>query len=534
MAIALCLDGGFFDSSVAIIGLFIAGNILVLMKKGVSFYGRDKRNVFAIPLVLVGIAGIVSFWSVDYMENLMGVMRLAVICLWMYLVQNRANEERVAVKNIVPLMGCVSIAMSAISFWITDLQPYFMENSRISGFFQYANTNALLFAVGIIILVYQLKEQKKPIYSILQIIVLLAGVFWSGSRSVLLLLLIWGVWYAIRTAEFRKPFLIGSVMALLAGAAYTVMTGSTANIGRIFTLFTNSSTLWGRLLYYRDAILLLGKKFFGLGRLGYYYSQGTFQSGVYDIKYVHNDFLQVALDYGVIALVLVLLFVGWQILKGKQTQTDKELLVFIGLASLVDFHCQYLFVVMLACLFLDYGDCVKEKKEMTKKKRMVISGLLIVLLYIGIATGSNRYGNYDLSLTMLPGYTPAEENRLSISMGTEASCIWATELLEKNPYNITAYAVRGAYYGSVLRVQECIRDLDQMLELAPYNIDNYQQYEGLLENMKEALLAEEEGGEALELIQSRIDSLPAQLERMEERTSWLAYKINDLPVFSYK
>ena len=534
MVIALCMDGGFFDSSVAIIGLFIAGSILVLMKRGVNFYGRDKRNVFAIPLVLLGLAAVVSFWAIDYMENLMGVMRLAVICLWMYFVQNRANEERVAVKNMIPLMGCASIGMSMLSFLITDLQPYFLENSRISGFFQYANTNALLFAVGIMILIYRLKEQEKPLYSILQIIVLLAGVFWSGSRSVLLLLMIWGVWYAIRTAEFRKPFLIGSITALLLGAAYAVITGSTANIGRIFTIFTNSSTLWGRLLYYRDAILLLSKKFLGLGRLGYYYSQGTFQSGVYDIKYVHNDFLQLALDYGVIALALVLLFVGWQIIKGKQSQTDKELLVFIGVASLADFHCQYLFVVMMACLFLDYGDCIKEKKKLTKEKSIVISGLFIAFLYIGIATGSNRYGNYDLALSMLPNYTPAEENRLLVSMGTEESCVWATELLEKNPYNITAYTVRGAYYGSVLRIRECINDLDQMLELAPYSIDNYRQYEGLLKNMKEAILALGEEGEGLELIQSRIDSLPEQLESMEERTSSLAYKINDLPVFSYK
>lgn len=534
MAIALCMDGGFFDSSVAIIGLFIAGSILVLRKKGVNFYECDKRSIFAIPLVLIGVAGIVSFWAIDYMENLLGVMRLVVICLWMYLVQNRGSEERVVVKNMIPLMGCASIAMSAISFLITDLQPYFMENSRISGFFQYANTNALLFALGIIILIYQLKEEKKPIYSLLQIVVLIIGIFWSGSRSVLLLLLVWGVWYAIRTAEFRKPFLIGSITALLVGASYVAITGSTDSIGRIFTIFTNSSTLWGRLLYYRDALLLLSKKFFGLGRLGYYYSQGTFQSGIYNIKYVHNDFLQVALDYGVIALVLVLLFLGWQMMKGKQSQQDKELLAFIGVASLVDFHCQYLFIVMLACLFFDYGDCVKQKKKLTKGKSIVLSGLFIMLLYMGIATGSNRYGNYDLALSMLPNYTPAEENRLLSSMGTEASYVWATELIEKNPYNITAYTVRGAYYGSVLRIQECISDLDRMLDLAPYSIHNYRQYEGLLENMKEAVIAMGEEGEALELIQNRLDSLPAQLESMQERTSSLAYKINDLPVFSYK
>jgi len=534
MCVALILTGGFFDDSVAVIGMVIVGCLLAMVQKGAAFYAGDKRKVFAIPLVLIGIVFLVSFWAVDYMDNLMGVMRMVIVCLWMYLVHNRDEKERDEAKRILPLMGCVSIAISLISYVIPILKPYFWENSRISGFFQYANTNGLFFAIGIIILVHYFKEQKKPIYGIIQIIILLVGLLLSGSRSVLLIFLLWGIYYAIRTAEFRKPFLLGSASILLAGGAYVAVTGNTTNIGRIFTLFTQSSTMWGRLLYYRDAALLLCKKFFGLGRMGYYYTQGTFQSGVYDIKHVHNDFLQLALDYGIVALVLVLIFCGWQICKGRQSKSDKELLLFIGAASVLDFHCQYLFVVMLLCLCLDYGEGVREKKEQIKGKRVVLWGLLATFLYVGIATGSGRTGDYDLALSMLPDYTAAQENKLLVSVGTEESYVMATRLIEKNPYNITAYTVRGAYYGSRLYVEECIADLDRMLELAPFKTGNYSQYEGMLNNMQEAMLTMDVEEADLVLIQQRINSLPSQLEKMRERTSPLAYKINDLPEFSYK
>lgn len=538
MCVALFMTGGFFDNSIAVIGVFIVGCLFFMLVKGEPFFGRDKRIVFLIPTALMCIAILVSFWAVDYMENFMGVMRLGVICLWIYLVRSREEKEIALAKRSIPMLGCITIGISLVSLLIPKLEPAFWENSRMSGFFQYANTNGLFFAIGIMILLHELKNRKKPIYDIIQIVVLLAGVLLSGSRSVLLLLLVWGVYFAIREVKYRKPLLLGGSGVLLLGGLYVAVTGNTENIGRIFTIFTSNSTLWGRLLYYRDAVLVLGKKFFGLGRLGYYYTQGTFQSGIYHIKFVHNDFLQVALDYGVIALVLVLIFLGWQIFRGKQGQGDKEILIFVCVASLLDFHCQYLFVVMLMCLFLDHGDRVKEKKNQAKENYVILPVFFVIFLYVGIATGSNRSGNMSLTLSMLPDYTSAQEKVLLNSMGTVESYEMATRLIEKNPYNLTAYIVRGSFYGSQLYVQECIADLDKMLELDPYNVEYYKQYEIMIENMEEALLAMEETGndvsEKLERLQARKVSLPEQLAAMKNRTSALAYRIKDIPVFVYE
>lgn len=540
MCAALIMNGGFFDYSVAFIGALIAICLFVMLIKGEAFLRRDQRRVFLIPTFIMCMAALVSFWSIDYMENLMGVMRLGVVCLWMWLIRCKKQEEICFAQKSIPMLGCGMVLISLLVFYIPDLRPHFWENSRMSGFFQYANTNGLFLAIGIIILIRSWKEQKENILKIFQLLLLLVGLLLTGSRSVLILLVVWGVWYAVRTVEFRKPFLVTIVLAGVLGGLFVTFTGNTKNIGRVFTIFKSSSTLWGRLLYDRDALLLLVKKFYGLGRMGYYYSQGTFQSGVYHIKFVHNDFLQIALDYGVIVLLMLLFFIGWQILRGKQCRRDKEILLFLCAASLVDFHCQYLSILMMAALFLDYGECSREKKAQLRENYIILPVVFLVFVYIGIATGCSKMGNQDAALSMFPNYTFAQEKKIVSCMGTPEAYELATELIGKNPYNITAYIARGSFYASQLQVQECIANLDRMLELDPYNVEYYRQYEELLKNVQMQIDAVSDlpGNQKLAeqdtvLIQERIGTLPGQLEGMRERTSLLAYKIKDKPVFSY-
>ena len=537
LCVAFGMTGGFFDHSVAVIGVAIIGCMFTMLVNGADFYERDKRIIFLIPVMLVCVAVVVSFWAVDYMENFMGIMRLAVVCLWIYLVRSSRKTDVLLTKKILPFMGFLSVIISLASYYIPALMPYFWENRRMSGFFQYANTNGLFFSVGIMLLIYRIGEQKLNRLEWVELLSLVAGLLLTGSRSVLLLLLVFSILYAVRTKEFRKILVLGSGIFLGFSSIYVLVTGNVNNIGRIFTIFSSNSTLWGRLLYYRDAILLLLGKCFGLGRLGYYYSQGTFQSGIYRIKFVHNDFLQIALDYGWIALILLLVFLGWQIIKGTQSKEEKGILLFICVASLVDFHCQYLFIVMILCLFFDYGECVKEKKNQRKENYFMLPVWGVLFLYIAIATGSSKMGNQTLALSMLPDYTNAQEKIILEKGGTVEAYEIANSLIEKNPYNLTAYVVRGYFYGSRLCVEECIADLDRTLELDPYNTSYYAQYEVLLENMEDAIQAsgiQEDSKEWLELLRQRKTTLKTQLEEVEERTSFLAYKIKDKPVFTYK
>jgi len=240
LGVALFLNGGFFDHSVAFIGLFIVSCLLIMLFKGSPFYTRDKRIVFLIPMGILCIAILVSFWAVDYMDNLLGVLRWGVVCLWLWLLRCRKQQEIINVVRQLPLAGCITVLLSFVCMPFAFLKPYFWENSRMSGFFQYANTNALFLALGIMILIYDWEKEKGKKYDILKLFLLFIGLLFTGSRSVLLFFLLWGCYYGIRRKAFRKPFLIG--LGSFGGVAgiFVAVTGNTANIGRIFTIFTTA------------------------------------------------------------------------------------------------------------------------------------------------------------------------------------------------------------------------------------------------------------------------------------------------------
>ena len=539
--VTLILNGGFFDESVAAIGALITVGLFWMLLKGETFLVRDKRIVFFVPTAVFVISMVVSFWSIDYIDNFMGAMRIGIICLWMWLLRCRKSTEVSDAKNAIPWMGGIIVLLSIACYYIPLLKPYFWENTRMCGAFQYANTTALLLALGILQVINEWKEnpeRKIQWHYIVLVIALMFGLLLTGSRSVLLLLIVWGIVYAVKTPEFRKIFLLGVVLVLLTGGLYTVITGNIGNVGRIFTIFSSNSTMWGRILYARDAVLLLTRKFYGLGRMGYYYSQGTFQSGVYDVRFVHNDFLQIALDYGVIALGLLLYFLIWQLLRGKQSLSDKGMILFICVASAMDFHCQYLYIVMVLCMFFDYGNCEKEKKKQLRENYILFPVFIVLFIYISIATACCRSGKPEITLSMLPDYTSAQEKCIFSDLRSQKVYELSNRLIQKNTYDVAAYIARGSFYASRLSVPQCIEDLDRMLELKPYRTDYYQQYELLLQDMKMQIESNvgdfEEKDQYLQMIQERIEELPLQLKEVEKRTSFLAYKIKDKPVFYYE
>ncbi len=118
--------------------------------------------------------------------------------------------------------------------------------------------------------------------------------------------------------------------------------------------------------------------------------------------------------------------------------------------------------------------------------------------------------------------------------GTEAAYELAQQIIRRNPYNLSAYIVRGTVYASYFQVEDCMADFDRVIELDPYNVTYYAQYDRLLESMEQQLVTVgEEGTEQMQLIKERRNKLSSDLAAMEKRTSRLAYKIKDMPQFSY-
>lgn len=133
-------------------------------------------------------------------------------------------------------------------------------------------------------------------------------------------------------------------------------------------MFRYSSTWKGRILYDLDALKMIAKYPFGMGYHGYAYVQGRMQTGVYKTLFVHNDWLQAALDLGILPAVLFAAVMLRQLLKGSQSSMQKQILLLIMLHMLVDFDLQFAAIGLLGLLCLDYGKAEGSLKKKTKSK----------------------------------------------------------------------------------------------------------------------------------------------------------------------
>ncbi len=122
---------------------------------------------------------------------------------------------------------------------------------RLAGFFQYPNTYALFMLICLVIAVDKLNWDKIDWLWCAYAGIAVFGIIMSGSRTVLLLMLVLGAWYCVK----RK--LPGKVLLMAAGGcAVLVVLLWITGVGKevlIRVFSTNGSTFWGRLLYMKDA-----------------------------------------------------------------------------------------------------------------------------------------------------------------------------------------------------------------------------------------------------------------------------------------
>jgi len=548
--VGILLFGGFYDFSVSATAVCVVAEILAHYVKKKPVYRKKGNYILWIPSMAVGWSILVSLWALDMSENVLGIMRGVTLLLWMYRCFLMSEEEKRRCFSVTPHLGAGMVVVGLLSLLNEKTTSFFWQAERFGGIFQYSNTCALFLFVGIVVLVQQIQAQNKEIYKetglfskgifnwpymkkILVLAVLVLGIFLTGSRSVLLLLLVWGTYQALRVKRFRIPFVVVAGISLIFAYGYGIITGSSQNIARIFTLFSANSTILGRCLYYIDALSMAVKYPFGLGYMGYYYMQPVMQTGVYTTRFVHNDFIQLLVDYGFLALVAVLVYLGYQLIKGKQGRQKKELLILICVAALADFHLQYMSILMFFVLCLDLGEQNGLRKQKELRENYIFCGIgLAVSVYLTVAFGCHYMGKDDLALAMLPNYTQAQIEELTVCTDKERALLLADEILEHNVYVSEAY--HSKVYAAAMSgdVEALKRYMDQSLAIRRYDVETYKAYDGLLADM---IIACNEVGrmEEIAALEEYKNLLPQKLAGLEETTHPIAYKLRDVPVFTW-
>lgn len=522
-AILICLWGGIYDFTFSFYGIIVFVGLWLLSRKRNLLI---PMNIATYGLGILFLGYLTSiFVAKDKGIAFLGVIRIVMLIGFWLFWNNITPFAQKRMKNVIPDIAAVLTIGTFILYFFPPIREYLYQADRMGGVFQYSNTYALFLLISIVILFYREDEaNRRSLYrKYIELCVLICGIIFCGSRSVLVLAVITLGGMLIFKHRDRKIWIgVLVVSSVLCLALQLVLQ---LDIQRLLRITLDSSTLNGRFLYWQDAGKIILKNPFGLGYMGYYFLQPQFQTGNYVTKFVHNEVLQCALDAGIIAAIALVVMIIANIWNKKNSRQNRIILTLLFLHCLFDFDLQYsaMFCILLMCM--------EGEQEHYREWKGISTNLVTVLtasacVYFSIAFGMGYFGWNELSLAMYPGNTFVRENRMMEEENGEDAEI----IIKKNGMIVSAYEYAAIQHLEHTEYLEAYGDIREMIQNAGYQMDYYNQavYE-LSIALDQALKSNDDSG--AQKILEEIQAIPERLDELEERTSALAYKINDKPSF---
>lgn len=548
LLLTVVLFGGFYEFVSCMVTIALGLYLLYF----IIYRGKPMRlyrngGLILSAVICVGCLGSLPF-AVDRGMALIGLVKVLPLPLFALVLMQLSEEDREELLGSVPYSGALVVGFSVLFCWIPVVRDQLYLAGRLGGTFQYSNTMALYFLAGVL-LSQGAKGVKKGTKHCLrwknQVLsaILLLGILLSGSRSVFVLTAAVLLVLAWRRREYRRFNIAILAAALLLGGVYSFATGDYQNLGRFLTISLSNSTLIGRFLYWQDALPLVFTHPFGLGYMGYYYLQGSVQTGVYTTVFVHNDFLQLLLDFGWIPGIAAAAVFFRSLFSGKQDHTAKAVLAVIGLHSLFDFDMQFLSMGFLFLMVLEgYGteengtdlkpgsgrNPESGRNPASKNICIGITAAMAASLYFMIPLAASYTGDNELAGKIYPYYTEANLTLLGSAETREEGEKLADRILRTNQNAALAFDAKALSCAMDGDFDQMIAWKEQALYNNPYALYEYVDYVSLLSRGIEYFQQAGDQEKAEEYAQ-RIREIPERLEALEERTSAPGWMIRDLP-----
>lgn len=521
--------GGFYEPLSCLFSVFLTGYLLYCQKINGRLY--IYKNLPFLSLAVLSAAYLFSpFWAVDKGMAILGFFKFLPFLLFAAAIMQIDSSKQTELLDSIPLSGSLMTLLSFALGKIPALKDIFFVNSRLAGFFQYPNTFALFLLSGIFILMGKKHFEKKSLASLA---ILLFGVMQTGSRTVFLILLVLIPFSClfIKEKRTRRILLLFLITAVAATLIYTIFTGNTKNIGRYLTSSVNSSTFLGRLLYFKDALPVILTHPFGLGYMGYYYLQGSFQTGVYSVLNIHNEFLQFLLDIGWIPAILFYAVIIHAIFSKQTIWNYRLLLIAITVHSMFDFDLQF---VVIGFLLLTAVPLRAKAAWVLKKCPVQISALLILCpcLWFGCASGFYYCGSPKAALLFYPAYTRAWQDLLPESEDIKQMEETADKILSYNSSVSLAYSAKARAAYSKGDFERMIYYKKQAISLSKYVLEEYLDYFDML-LIGVQLYTKNQDSQSAEYCRRCILEIPDMIKSVLDSTDSLAWRINDKPELTF-
>lgn len=527
MFASVLLIGGYYEWASALISLVLLAFLCIQRKENGCL--QLPRGLYYYALCLVCAVFLLSpIWAVDRGMAPLGMIKFLPLPLFAVALTQFDSEQRRNLLSLLPAAGIASGAIGLLLSLIPAWHDLFIIDRRLSGTFQYPNSFALFLLAGAIVL---LNKDKLQWCEILQLLLLVGGIALSGSRTVFLLLMLTLAMFFLHRKDKRlRLFLIAlSIMLIAAIILYVALSGSLASIGRYLTYSLSESTLLGRFLYWRDALPQIAKHPLGLGYLGYYYRQGSFQTGVYSVVYAHNELLQIMLDVGWLPAILLSLSVIRSLFSPHNDFCGRMLLLIICAHSLFDFDLQFISIAFILIIVLSSTDrAVPKPREQPLGLSVVAILMAAVCLWIGTASALYYCGNYRTAAKVYPAYTQALQQELTQAQTEDEMAALAERVLSLNDSLSLAWSAKARVAFAKGNMDQMIDCKQKAISLSRYALEEYVDYFDMLVVGMD--LYRQIGDEySAEYCRRCLLDIPQLLSQIKDSTSSLGWKIDDQP-----
>lgn len=525
--LSLICTGVFHEFYSCAFSVLLIGYLLWKTKREQSIRFYWNNTTISI-MVLVGMYALSTLWAIDsgvawlgFLKNLPALLFLLVILQE----KERAAKLATTLPYIVSILAIISIG----AMYIPAMESKFSVAGRLAGFFQYPNTFALLLLVAELVLFQKIKYR---IYDYATYVILLVSILLTGSRTVFILTVLANgcMILAAKNKKVRIWGLIAVASVLLGISIYVIAFGGGNTLGRLLKISLSESTFVGRILYYIDAFPVILKSPFGLGYLGYYYVQQSVQTGLYSVRFIHNDFLQIMLDVGWIPCIMLFVAIIKTIFNRKTELYRKVILSVIVLHSCFDFNLQFISMIWVLLLFMNFEDG-KEIVWKKQRKWIGVSAITagIISIYCGVALVLCQVEKYELSLRLYPWNTQAATMYLAELEDIEEAGTVADKILNRNEYVTLAYSAKARQAYSNGDFGKMIQYKNELLKKAPYQYAEYEDYCYMLINGIQ-MYTNAGDLESANVCKQELLAVPDKLEEAKHKLSRLGKKIKDQPI----
>jgi O-antigen ligase len=359
---------------------------------GIVFHGYFfESEALAVASILTVLAGVAVLWSER--GHKLTMLQLAVIAYalsYAALIPAALDREKAIVAavqmlTLIPitifsgrLSAKANAAVVKVIAWSGPLLAAIgialdlYRNGRLESTLQYANALAIFLLAAGVCSILLAGAGKNPVYW-LALAASLTGLCLTYSRSVWML---WGlalVLLVLGRIVRTRAMLYGIAAAHIGGigAAMLLTRNALFFLDRVKSISPQASELQARIMYWQDAVRMWLDHPWGLGGGGWGLLLPEYRSQPYYVAYVHNHYLQTALDAGAVGialLALLILLFYWRVLQRRGAVRDPVQRGLPALVTILLIHAGFdfdesfpLLLGLLIYLMSSYG--VKEESE---------------------------------------------------------------------------------------------------------------------------------------------------------------------------